>query len=607
MHARDGPAAHPFDGVRGQMTTPAAWARFDDLAAGTALLCPPSHRVLVAHRPEDVVPVLAEVDRATTGGDWAFGYVAYEAAAGLDPALVVAAPTGDHPPVVWFGICGPPTEVPPVEPAPHGRPADRWIPDWTAKQHSSAVDRVREHIAAGETYQCNLTDRLRAHVNGDPEGLYARLALAQRGAYNAYLHIGRHVVASASPELFFEWAGDRIRTRPMKGTAARGRTSGADREQARRLRSSAKERAENLMIVDLLRNDLAQVATVGSVDVPELFALERYPTLWQLTSEVVAQARDDVGLVDVFRALFPSGSVTGAPKTRTMQLIRDLETGPRGVYCGAIGLVAPPGAPFRARFSVAIRTAVVDRRTGCAVYGAGGGITWDSDAAAERAELLTKAAVLTEPGDDHQLLETLGFTADEGCRNLDRHLARLADSADYFGFSCDLAQVRQAVEAALTDRSAPARVRILLGRTGSLAVEVSAAPAVPVGPVTLAIEEEPVDCASVWLAHKTTRREVYAVRAARHPAADDVVLVNERGEITETAIANLAVRIDGRWWTPPTSSGCLPGVERGRLVSLGLLHERVLRAADLKASADLAVVNSLRGWRSALLLPAPGP
>ncbi len=379
------------------MTTPAAWARFDDLEAGTALLCPPPDRILTAHRPEDVVPVLAEVERATAAGHWAFGYVSYEAAAGLDQGLAVATPDESGPPLVWFGLCGTPAEVPPVDAARPPAAPTRWTPEWTAQEHAAAVARVREHIASGETYQCNLTDRLRARVDGNLQVLYSGLALAQRGAYNAYLDLGRHVVVSASPELFFDWTGDRLRTRPMKGTAARGLTTAADREQARRLRSSAKERAENLMIVDLLRNDLAKVARIGTVDVPELFVLERYPTVWQLTSEITARARPDVGLVDVFRALFPCGSVTGAPKPRTMELIRELETGPRGVYCGAIGLVAPPGAPFIARFSVAIRTAVVDRLTGSAVYGAGGGITWDSDAAVERAELLTKAAVLHGP------------------------------------------------------------------------------------------------------------------------------------------------------------------------------------------------------------------
>jgi para-aminobenzoate synthetase/4-amino-4-deoxychorismate lyase len=379
---------------------PRPWGRFDDLQSGTALRFPSPSRVLTAVRTEDVAPVLAEVERATAAGQWAFGYVGYEAATGLDAALPVADADPHGPPLVWFGVCDRPMHVPPVAPVPGRRPpSPSWRPDWSDADHARAVGRVRQHIAAGDTYQCNLTDRLRARTDGDPEGLYADLAPAQRGAHSAYLDLGRHVVASASPELFFEWSGDRLRTRPMKGTAARGRTVEEDRARADRLRASAKERAENLMIVDLLRNDLSRVARVGSVDVPELFVLERYPTVWQLTSEITARTQPGVGLVDVFRALFPCGSVTGAPKRASMQLIRDLEEGPRGVYCGAIGLVAPPGAPFRARFSVAIRTVVLDRTTGTAVYGAGGAITWDSDPVAERAELLAKAAILSAPGE----------------------------------------------------------------------------------------------------------------------------------------------------------------------------------------------------------------
>ncbi|WP_369130856.1 aminodeoxychorismate synthase component I [Modestobacter roseus] len=583
------------------MTATTPGARFDDLVAGTALRCPPPDQVLVARRADEVAGVLAEVERATAAGSWAFGWLAYEAAPGLDPSLPVAEPADDGPPLAWFGLCGAPEPVPPVAPSPGGRPPVRWVPDWTDDEHARAVAAVREHIAAGETYQCNLTDRLRARDVGDPARLYADLALAQRGAYNALLDTGRFVVASASPELFFEWDGARLRTRPMKGTAARGRNTAEDATRAAALRASAKEQAENLMIVDLLRNDVARVAEVGSVAVPELFALERYPTVWQLTSEVTGRTRDDVGLVDVLRALFPCGSITGAPKRRTMQLIADLEPRPRGVYCGAVGLVAPPGAaPFRARFNVAIRTVVVDRATGAAVYGVGGGITWGSDPGAERAEVRAKAAVLTEPAGDHQLIETMAL-ADGRVRDLDRHLARLTDSAAFLGFTCDPARVRAAVAEAVAGRATGARVRLLLDRDGAVTVDLADLPAPPSGPVRLVVDPEPVDSASRWLQHKTTRREVYTARAARHPDADDVVLVNERGEVTETTVATLAVRIGGTWWTPPVDSGCLPGVARGRLLAEGVLRERVLRVADLAAAEELALVSSLRGWRPAVL------
>ena len=580
------------------MTDPAVWARFDDLSRGTALRCPPPRRVLVASTPAEVVPVLAEVERATAAGEWAFGFLAYEAASGLDPGLATAEPDGT--PLAWFGIGGPPEPTAPLTPS--GRPpGPGWTPDWSDAEHAAAVDAVRAHIAAGETYQCNLTDRLRTTGVTDPEGLYADLALAQRGAHNAYLDLGDTVVASASPELFLEWTGDVVRTRPMKGTAPRGATTAEDADRAATLRASAKEQAENLMIVDLLRNDLGRIARPGTVTVPELFTLERYPTVWQLTSEVTAQLRAGVGLVDVLRALFPCGSVTGAPKARTMRLIRDLEPTPRGVYCGAIGLLAPPGAAFRARFSVAIRTAVVDRATGTAVYGAGGGITWDSRADAERAELLTKAAVLRAGSGDHELLETLHWSPAEGLRGLDRHLARLTDSAGYFGFALDVDAVRAGAASAVAGRSTPTRVRVTVDRGGAVGVAVADAPATSSTPVMLSVDDDPVDPGDVWLHHKTTRREVYQRRAARHPGADDVVLVNDRGEVTETTIANLAVRLAGRWWTPPTSSGCLPGIARGRLLEEGVLAERVLTVADLHAADALALVSSLRGWRPAVL------
>jgi len=588
------------------MTRP--WARFDDLRSGTALLCPSPSEIVTALRPEEVAGALQRVHDATEAGSWAYGYVAYEAASGLDPQLPGGPSSPGELPLVWFGLCGEPARVDPLAaPAEAVPTAAPWRADWTDAEHASAVTSVREHIAAGETYQCNLTDRLRSPVAEDPQALYARLALAQRGAHNAYLDLGRHAVASASPELFFEWVGDVVRTRPMKGTAPRGRTTAEDREQSRRLLSSSKEQAENLMIVDLLRNDLGRVAEVGSVVVDELFALERYPTVWQLTSQVSARVVPGTGLLDLFRALFPCGSVTGAPKHRTMQLIGELEPTPRGVYCGAVGLVAPPSASFRARFAVAIRTAVVDRATGEAVYGAGGGITWGSEASRERAELHAKAAVLTHDVGEHRLLETLGFVPGAGLRNLDRHLGRMADSADWAGFRFDRAAVVASLHQAVERRAEPARVRLLLSRGGQVEVQLEAMPPVSGRPVRLALDDEPVDAGSPWLQHKTTRRDVYVTRALRHPEADDVVLVNQHGEVTETTTANLAVRIGGRWWTPPTTSGCLPGVERGRLLELGRLHERVLTVEDLLGAEEVAVLNSLRGRRAARLVSAPQP
>lgn len=585
------------------------WARFDDLQGGTALSFPAALHVLVAHRPADVVRVLEEVERATEAGRWAYGYVAYEAAGGLDPSLVTHRPPPGSLPLAWFALADAPVSVPPVEAAgPSAATAEvRWWPGWTPAEHQRDVERVRTRIERGDTYQCNLTVRMRGRSDGDPFDLYRQLATAQRGAYNAYLDLGRYVVASASPELFFERRGDDLLLRPMKGTAARGRTTTEDREAAHGLRTSAKERAENIMIVDLVRNDAARVAEVGGVFVPALCAVERYETVLQLTSDVVARLRPAVGLTELFRALFPSGSVTGAPKVSTMRLIRELEPAPRGVYCGAIGYVAPPAAAVRARFSVAIRTAVLDRESGGLEYGVGGGITWDSTPAAEHDEVIDKTAVLHHPQHDFELLETVRYEPGVGLRNRDRHLGRLTDSAAYFGFATD--QVAAAV-AELDGRLAaggPARVRLRLSRSGQVGTDVFPLPA-SAGPVGLVVDEEPVDSRSVWLQHKTSLREVYDSRQLRHPEADDVVLLNERGEVTETTRANLAVRLDGRWWTPPLSSGCLPGVERARLLDEQAVLERVLTSADLDRAEALAVLSSLRGWRPAFLAaPSPQP
>lgn len=367
-----------------------ATARFDDLHAGVALAFPGFAYDLVAQRPSEVEPVLAELDRAMARGRWAFGFVSYEAAAGF--GLPVADPVPGLP-LAWFGVSTGPVRVPVVSAgsAQRGRNHGDWCPEWTPEVHRERVQAVRARIAAGETYQTNLTTRLRTNFTGDPATLYADLALAQGGAYNAYLDLGRFAIAGASPELFFDLSGDELLMRPMKGTAPRGASPAADAENLRRLCASEKERAENVMIVDLVRNDVSRIAETGSVRVTSLCAPERYKTVHTLTSDVRARLRPGTTMPEVFRALFPCGSVTGAPKERTMELITALEDGPRGVYCGAVGVVAPGG---RARFNVAIRTAVVDRDTSIAVYGSGGGITWDSRPAAEYAELQVKAAVL---------------------------------------------------------------------------------------------------------------------------------------------------------------------------------------------------------------------
>jgi len=588
-------------------------ARFDDLSGAE-----PSFRlvepvgVLEARRPAEVPTVIDAAEAAAARGLWVAGMVTYEAAPGLDPALRVRAWPDDDPfaelPLAWFALFEARQETtlpaPPDEPSP--QPAGAWAPSIDREAYDEAIERIHEHIAAGDTYQVNFTLRLRAGVEGDPKGLYRDLCYAQRGAYSAYLDLGRYRVLSASPELFFRIDGSTIATKPMKGTAPRGRWLAEDEEIRARLRGSIKERAENAMIVDLLRNDLAQVARVGSVRWSDVFEAERFETVWQLTSTVSAELRPGCSLRDVLGATFPSGSVTGAPKVRTMQLIADLEQSPRGAYCGTVGYLAPAGAPGpRARFNVAIRTVTHDGGTGVAEYGVGGGITWDSRANAEYDEVVTKARVLTHRRPAFRLLETLRLDPEDGYRRLDEHLARLRASAAYFGFAEDEGAIRSALEReAGRFPGKVVRVRLLLDRRGR--VETGAAPvSSPAEPVRLALDRDhPVDPSDVFLFHKTTLRERYEDAAARHPDADDVVLINDRGEVTETTIANLAVRLDDRWWTPPVEAGLLPGCERAALLDAGSIAERSIRIEDLEAAEGLAVLSSVRPWRDADLIDA---
>jgi para-aminobenzoate synthetase / 4-amino-4-deoxychorismate lyase len=375
-----------------------SWGRLDDLVSGAAHVFPRFQSHLFTHRTDEVADVLQCVEDATRTGDWAFGFISYDGAAGLDPALPAVSADADRAgsalPLVWFGLAPPPLRSTELVARRSAYRAGPWTHQWTQVAYDKAFSRVKDAIAAGRTYQCNLTTTLSAPFAGDPTSFYADLAHAQLSRYCAYLEVGNHVIASASPELFFEWDGDTLRTKPMKGTAARGRTLRQDQALLHGLLDSPKERAENIIIVDLLRNDLAKIAAVGTVKVTALLTPEAYPTVWQLTSEITAKPRPDTGLVAVMRAMFPCGSVTGAPKAETMHIIREVEGRSRGVYCGAIGWVAPPEESVRARFSVAIRTAHIDLLRGACEYGVGSGITWSSESAAEFAELRAKREIL---------------------------------------------------------------------------------------------------------------------------------------------------------------------------------------------------------------------
>ena len=539
---------------------------------------------------------LRESDAALAAGLWVAGFLTYEAAAAF--GLQVRSPDPDGLPLLWLGVFAEPSatslasldqDTSAEGPVPG---LDRWRPGLAAPDHAAALARLHEHIAAGDTYQVNFTFPLTGPLHEEPRALFSRLVGAQRPRHAAYVDLGRFAVASASPELFFRREGETLTTRPMKGTAPRGPTLEEDDREAAALQVSEKDRAENLMIVDMLRNDLGRVAEIGSVAAPSLFEIERYPTLLQMTSTVTARSR--APLSEVMAALFPCASVTGAPKTRTMEIIARQERAPRGVYTGTVGWAAPDG---RACFNVAIRTAVVDRERGGVEYGVGSGVVADSVAAEEYAECLLKARILEER--PFALLETLAFHPGKGYRRLGGHLARLSDSARYFGVPLDEAQIERALDEAVAAVTVASRVRLLVHGDGLTEVQLQPLEPLSSRPLRVGLAARPVDPRSVWLHHKTTRREVYDTARASRPDCDDVLLWNTRGEITETTIANVVVERGDQRVTPPVSSGLLPGVERAHLLAQGGVRERVVPVADLRPGQRLWLANSVRG-----LLPA---
>jgi para-aminobenzoate synthetase/4-amino-4-deoxychorismate lyase len=596
-------------------------------------------RVIVAHRESEVSDALRAVEEGTRQGFYAAGYVAYEAAPAFDDALVTRAPEAEQP-LVWFGLFRAPQIGPSSSPSSDASATTpwRWEPDITPDDYRAGIAAVKEAIACGDTYQVNYTFRLRAEVERgagadgseefrarageaeegvrEMEARYLRLAQAQRAPYSAYLDLGRWRILSLSPELFFRIRGGRITTKPMKGTAARGRWNEEDDERAAWLAASEKNRAENVMIVDLARNDVGRVAEIGSVRAVSMFDVERYPSVFQLVSTVEGTLRARTTLTDVFGALFPAGSITGAPKSSSMRLIASIEQAARGVYCGAIGFVAPSGDAI---FNVAIRTAAIDTHTGRAAFGVGGGVTWDSTTDAEYAEALSKAACLSPPA-TFDLLETMKLEAGVIARR-ERHIQRMRESAAYLGVPFDADRINAALDA-LIDGTAPAlgapinsdnsacRVRLLLSPSGvprvqstplasSPSLSSSAGPS-PSRPLPVVLAKTPVSSQDIFLFHKTTNRAVYeaharAIDREAHPDAFDVLLWNEAREVTEFTIGNAIVELDGVRYTPPRRCGLLGGTLRAELLERGAIRERVITLDDLSRATRLWLINSVRG------------
>jgi len=550
-----------------------------------------------ATTPARIIPALRRIESAVRNGLHAAGFLSYEAAPAFEPNFRVKA--GADFPLLWFGLFKERREMSAGDFFRDGKfelTSRRASLD--ERTYCQAVEQIREHIAAGDTYQANFTLRQRAHFQGDDLALYHRLCRNQRAGYCAYLNLGRFRILSAAPELFFHWQNGRLTTRPMKGTRPRGRNTAEDHELTKQLLTSPKERAENLMIVDLLRNDMGRISEFGSVQVPKLFEVERYETVLQMTSTITSRPLPQVGFVEILQALFPSGSVTGAPKIRTMEIINALEEGPRQIYTGAIGFLSPGS---EAMFNVAIRTLLLDTQTGVAELGIGSGVTYDSSPAAEYQECLLKADFLTQARPEFSLLETLLYESAAGYFLLDRHLSRLAESADYFGFRFDENEIRAALHEITAKMPAGKfKARLLLNRDGAVQAthELLAEKQI----LRVAVAPEPVNSRDVFLFHKTTQREVYETRRASRPDGDEVLLINEKGELTESTIANLVVRLGGKDYTPPVACGLLAGTLRAQLLAEEKIIERVLRPHDLRQAETVFLINSVREWMPVQLI-----
>ncbi len=523
-------------------------------------------------------------------GQHAVGFVSYEAARAFDSTLQTF--ESNNFPLLWFGLYAEAQTSEVLR--DFGSLNAQWQPNIKKDDYNNAIKKIKDYIADGKTYQVNYTMRLITDFEIDSAPLFFHLAQAQN-KYAAFIETDDFAICSASPELFFDLNGEVITSKPMKGTIKRGRTTSEDITNSNWLRASEKNRAENVMIVDMIRNDLSKIAQLGSVHVPTLFEIEKYSTVFQMTSTV--QAKTFASVTQIFSALFPCASITGAPKVSTMKIINELETSPRKIYTGSIGYISPNR---QARFNVAIRTALIDKKNKTAEYGVGGGIVWDSEDKDEYEEALLKAKVLTNPPQpEFSLFETMLWKKDEGYFLLDKHLARLKDSAEYFDFEFLEEVVRKQLSViseqwlAISGQSSGIRVKIILDKFGNLNNEVKEINSQNII-FKVCLASQPIDSNNVFLFHKTTHRAVY--EKSMQEGFDDVLLFNEKDELTEFTIGNLVVEKNSEFFTPPISCGLLAGTFREHLIETGKIKEKVIYKDEINNFEKIYLINSVRKW-----------
>ena len=541
-----------------------------------------------ANDKKDVLNTLNIIEDSAKKGLYVAGFVSYEAASSFDQSLKHQ--ELQDTPLAWF------TEFRTIRPFELSENDDpiNLAPVNEGKDFISSVMRIKDFLESGDVYQVNLTQKLHGDLENSATNIFSKLLRTQPSPYAMLLESDDFSICSASPELFFSKRGRTIEMQPMKGTRERGRFNEEDKKNREDLKSSEKDRAENLMILDMVRNDLGKICLPGSLSTPKLFELHSFPTVWQQTSSVVGET--NCSLAQIFSSVFPCASVTGAPKVRAMEIIAELEQYPRGVYTGAVGYLKPEGETL---FNVSIRTIYIDKVKRSATYGIGSGIVWDSDPEAELAESFAKAKILNFPSLSFELFETMKYTPREGIYLIEEHFERLKSSALRFNYRFNENKARALLAA--IDNVDPLRVRLLVNKKGEPRLE-----RFPLNisrrEVELKIAKHPVASENIFLFHKTTNREVYDCAKKEVCDCDDVLLFNERGQITETTTANIFLEKKGALFTPPIECGLLPGTFRASLLKKKEVAEKILTLDDLSSADKIFVGNSVRGLQLAKII-----
>lgn len=546
-------------------------------------------KVIKTDQPNEVISCLKKIQQYIQNGYYAAGYLSYEASSAFYPTIKLK--NNIEMPLLWFGIFDQPVQATNLNLSQKNYQLTRWKPTISSDQYMHNFKKVHQAIQQEKTEQVNYTIGLQAKFTGDSLTYFQRLKRAQNAQYNAYLRVDDYAILSASPELFFRSSKEMITVKPMKGTVHRGKSYLEDQQNKQWLQTSDKNRHENKIITELMYNELQKIAHPGSIQVTQPFAIEKYPTVYQMTSTIQAQLTPEKDILDIFKALYPCGSITGTKKEKTMQIINDLEEHPREVYCGAIGYITPEQ---KAIFSVPIRTVVINEKSGRAHFGVGGAITIHSEPEEEYKEILTKSELLTYEQPDFSLLESFGLMDGEYIV-YPYHITRLKQSADFFSFPMNLQAIEQNLaELASKHDQGHWKVRLVVHKDGSFSVEINEIEVPKHEKVKVTLAKKPIDQNNVFLYHKTTNRDLYQMHFEK--GFFDTLLWNEKREVTEFTLGNIVVKLGNRWVTPPVSCGLLAGTFREKLLTEEKINEAIITIEDLQESSEIWLINSVRKW-----------